>query len=70
MNVWLPLLCLAGAGSVSAWYNTSSLESCSSNNVWDNIDEDDIETTIEELKEVLNTMPNKIEITSVKLELR
>ena len=55
MNVWFSLLCLASAGSVSAWYNTSSLETCSSDNVWDQIDEYDesIETTVEELKKVI-----------------
>ena len=52
MNFSLYLICMASAGGVSAWYNTSSLDSCSSNNVWDQID-DFVETTIEELKKVV-----------------
>ena len=52
MNFCLYLICMASAGGVSAWYNTSSLDSCSSNNVWDQID-DFVETTIEELRKVV-----------------
>jgi len=51
MNFCLYLICMASAGGVSAWYNTSSLDSCSSNNVWDQID-DFVETTIEELRKI------------------